>query len=218
MTPNRRQFFVSLAGVPLLLQPASALQPSAPGAKVVDPVFDEIMANLRGLMAEFETQPASRRATLRAIESTLGIQAAHIAQRYDPDLNRALRRRLAREGRVAFIQQLVTAAQRNNQEPSYDAVDAALTQFEQKGLAGLLREVQQTTRKVRLHAAEQFQAAATSRVQYDYCADLNWMIQLTEISAALACAFVGTGAGAAACAAASLALALLLMQKMWYGC
>lgn len=218
MTPNRRQFVVSMAGVPLLLQSASAQPQSAQSARFVDPVFDEIMANLRGLVTEFETQPAARKATLRAIESTLGIQAAHLAAHYDPDLRGALRRRLTRDGRAAFIQQIVTDASHKNQNVSYEAVDSALTRFDRTGLAGILRDVQQTIRRVRQQAPEQFQAVAMNRGQYDYCADLNWMIELAQMSAAIACAFVMFPAGQAACAAASLAVALLLAQKMWFGC
>jgi hypothetical protein len=218
MTPNRRQFFVSIAGVPLLLQPAGAQQQSAPGAKLVDPVFDEIMANLRGLVTEFETQPAARKATLRAIESTLGIQAAHIAAHYDPDLRGALRRRLSRGGRPAFIQQILAEAHQKNQNFSSEAVDAAITRFERHGLAGTLRDVQQTVRKARQLVAEQFQAVAVNGGQYDYCADLRWMIELAELAAAIACAFLLTPGGQAACAAATAAVALLLAQKMWFGC
>ena len=56
-------------------------------------------------------------------------------------------------------------------------------------------------------------------MQYDFCADVRWMIEMAEFSAALACglAFLGPAA-AAACTAASLYLAGMLALRYWYGC
>ena len=49
----------------------------------MDPVLDQTITTLRELVAEGEAKPASRKASARAIEATLGIQAAHIGLHYD---------------------------------------------------------------------------------------------------------------------------------------
>ena len=71
------------------------------GPVLVDPVLDQTITTLRELVAEGDAKPASRKASARAIEATLGIQAAHIGLHYDAQLQRGLRRRQARVGRAA---------------------------------------------------------------------------------------------------------------------
>ena len=66
----------------------------------MDPVLDQTITTLRELVAEGEAKPASRKQSARAIEATLGIQAAHIGLHYDAQVQRGLRRRQARVGRA----------------------------------------------------------------------------------------------------------------------
>ncbi len=220
MTPNRRQFVASIATVPFVLQSAGAQQPDSKNRAYVDPVLDEIVADLRRLAAEFETQPSSRKATLRAMESTLGIQAAHLATYYDGNIRATVRRRRTRIGKPALIQEIVTKAHdARTHNVTHEDVDAGLTRLEQRGLAGVVRDVQQTIRRVRLSAPDQFEAVAVRTTQYNYCSDLNWMIQQAEVAAAIACGIAilePTPAGEAACGAVTLALGLLLAQRAWF--
>jgi hypothetical protein len=215
MNASRRQFVAAVATVPFLpyaVAAQSRAQPSAP-----DPVLEQIVADLRELSAEFDAQPASRKATMRAMESTLGIGAAHLAVTFDPRFLTAIRRRSARQGRAALIQDVVNQAHaRRNHNVAHDAVDAALTRLEQRGLSGCFRDVQQTIRKIRLQAPEQFQAAASRTMQFDYCADLNWMINMLEGIVAIVCAVAilePTVGGEVACGAITLALGMLLVQR-----
>lgn len=213
MTPSRRQFVATLATVPFLAQGTAAQRP-APLAS--DPVLDEILAELRELEAEFEAQPRSRKATMRAMEVALGAGAAHLAAHYDANFRSALRRRQAVAGRAALTQDIVTQAQSRNQNVTHEGVDAAITRADARGLSGVFRDVQQTIRRIRLQAPEQMQAAGFAGVQFDYCADLNWMISMMESMTALACGIAilePTVGGEIACGAMTLALGLLLLQR-----
>lgn len=214
MIPSRRHFVASIAAVPFVSLPVLAQRRAAPAAP--DPVLDQVLADLRALTAELEADPRSRKGTLRAMESTLGIGAAQLAERYDADFRTAFRRRQARVGRAALTQEIVTQAHAGkNHTVSFDAVEAAMTRMEQVGLSGCFRDVQQTIRKVRLQAPDQIQVAAL-RVQFDYCADLVWMINMMEGVVAIACAVAilePTPGGEAACGALTLALGALLVQR-----
>ena len=214
MIPSRREFVASIATVPFLPEAMSA-QPRV-GRGAPDLVLEQILADLKGLSNEIETQPRSRKSAMRAMESTLSIGAAHLAANYDSAFVSSLRRRQARQGRPALVQDIVTQAlNHGNQNVSHDAIEAALTRLERGGLSGCFRDVAQTIRKVRLQAPDQIQAAS-SVVQYDYCADLNWMIQMLEGIVAIACAIAilePTVGGEVACGAITLTLGLLLVQR-----
>ena len=220
MTPDRRQFVASLAGVPLLLQfPTTAAQRPAPQAGFSDPVLDKVNADLRELAAEFETQPANRKQTMRGIEVALGFQAAHFGTHYDARIRRSLRARETRIGRAALIQETLSFSHdRKQHEVSYQAVDAALTRLEQRGISGAVRDVADTIRKIRLNAPDAVQQAA-GRVQFDYCSDLRWQIQMLTALTAIVCGVSGLEPGPffeAACASMTLTLGLLLLQQWWY--
>lgn len=213
MTPSRRQFVTTLAAVPFLTLGASA-QRRPPGSPA-DPVLEQILENLRAQAAEFEAQPGSKKTAMRAMEATLGVGAAHLAVHYDAEFRQALRRGLARSGRAALVQDIVTRAR--NQNLSHEAVDAAIARVEERGLSGCFRDVQQTIRKVRLQAPDQIQAARVGTVQFDYCSDLNWMIGLMEAAVGIACGIAilePTVGGEIACGALTLALGLLLLQRV----
>jgi hypothetical protein len=218
MIPSRRQFVASIAAVPFLSQSAGAQR--RPPSSAPDPVLDQIVADLRELAAEFDSQPRTRKATMRAMESTLGVGAAHLAANYDGNFLAALRRREARLGRAALVQEIVNQAHDNkNHTLSFDAVEAALTRLQQRGLSGGFRDAQQATRRVRLQAPEQIQAAAFGATQFDYCADLNWMIGNMEGIVAIVCSLAvlePTLVGEIPCAALTLALGLLLVQRAWF--
>lgn len=221
MTPDRRQFVASLAGVPLLVQfPAAAAQRPAPQAGFSDPVLEQIIADLRELKAEVEADKVPRKQTLRAIEATLGIQAAHFGAHYDAQVRSALRRREARLGRSGLIQELLNVAHdRKQHEVTYQALDAGLTRLYERGLSGSLRDVRQTIRNLRLHAPDGLQPAALRGMQYDYCSDLNWQIQMMETLVAIACGLAilePTVGGEIACGAMTLALGLLYAQRAWF--
>ena len=217
MTPSRRQFVASIATVPFLVQSTGARQRAA---VATDPTLDQILRDLRDLTAEFEAQPGSRKATLRAMESTLGIGAAHLATQYDPDFQSTLRRRQRRQGRTALVQDLLNLAHDKKQhQVSPDTIDAALTRLEQRGLAGCWRDMQQTVRKVRLQAPDPMQAAAVRHLQFDYCSDLLWMISLMEGVVAVACGIAilePTPGGEIICGALTLALGMLLIQRTFF--
>ena len=223
MTSDRRQFVTSLAGVPLLFQvPAAARQPSPPRAAVTDPVLEQILADLRELKAEMEADKVPRKQTLRAIEATLGVQAAHFSAHYDAPVRSALRRREARLGRSGLVQELLNAAHdRKQHDVSYESLDAGLTRLYQRGLSGALRDVRQTIRNIRLNAPDGLQPAALRGLQYDYCSDLRWQIQMMEMVVAIACGIAilePTVGGEVACGAMTLALGLLYAQRWWFGC
>jgi hypothetical protein len=220
MTPNRREFVASIATVPFVLQSAGAQQPDPTSRAHADPVLDEIVADLQRLAAEFETQPSTRKATLRAMESTLGIQAAHLAAHYDSGVRASLRRRRTRVGRANFVHEIVTMAHdKKHHDVTYESVEAGLTRVEQRGLAGVVRDIQQAVRRLRRDAPDQFHLAAAGGMQFDYCSDLNWMIRQAEAAVSIACGIAilePTPAGEAACGAITLALGLLYAQRSWW--
>jgi hypothetical protein len=227
---SRRNFVTaSLAGLPMLAY-ASSAAPAAPATQaaasaqnknvLVDPVLEQTFATLRELAAEGEAKPSSRKASARAIEATLGVQAAHIALHYDPQLQRALRRRQGRIGRAALIDELVRSAhdhQRHN--VTHEQVEVVLTKLEQGGFAGCLRDVQRALRVARLNAPDPVQAAALLPAQYDFCSDLRWVIEVAEQAAAIICSIAvlePTWALEPFCAAAGLAVATYkAMQWLW---
>src|SRR5688500_11751179 len=65
MTPDRRQFVASLAGVPMLLQSVTAAQRGGSRAGFSDPVLEQIITDLRELKAEVEADLAPRKQTDR---------------------------------------------------------------------------------------------------------------------------------------------------------
>jgi hypothetical protein len=217
MTPSRRQFVASIATVPFLPQTLGAMQRSGTAP---DEVLEQVLADLRELSAEFEAQPGSRKATMRAMESTLSVGAAHLAAHYDADFKATLRRARARRGRAALTQDIVMHAHEHlNRNVSHETVDAAIARLEQRGLSGCFRDVQQTTQKVRLQAPEQIQAAASRAAQYDFCSDLMWMISLMEAIVSVACGIAilePTPGGEIACGALTIALGMLLLERLFF--
>jgi hypothetical protein len=219
MIPNRRQFVVSLAGVPLFLQAASAQQSSGRVAPVQDLVLQQILTDIRELTAEGEAQPSARKAAMRGIETSLGILAAHFSAHYDRPIQAALQRRERRIGRAALVSEVVGHGSGMNHAASHEEVDEALKRFSQIGLAGALRNLQRAQRNVRLNAPDPVQAATLRGAQYSYCDDLAWQIQMLEAATLIACAIAlaePTPLGEAACVAMSLMLASLLVSKMWW--
>lgn len=222
MTPDRRQFVASLAGVPLLLQfpTTTATQRSAPQVGFSDPVLEQIITDLRELKAEVEADKAPRKQTLRAIEATLGVQAAHFSAHYDAQVRSALRRREARLGRSGLVQELLNVAHdRKQHEATYQSLDAGLTRLNDRGLSGTLRDVRQTIRNLRLHAPDGVQPAALRAMQWDYCSDLRWQIDMMEMIVAITCGLAllePTVGGEIACGAMTLALGLLYAQRNWF--
>lgn len=212
MTPSRRQFVASLAAIPFLAQKTGAQPRQSAGA---DPVLDQIISNLQELANEFETQPRSRKATLRALESTLGVGAAHLVN-YDAPILASLQRRQARGGRADLMQEIITLAHDRHHDVSPNAVEAAMTRLEQRGVSGCFRDLQETVRKIRLQAPEQIQAAAFTPAQWDYCSDLNWQIDLLQGMIGVVCAIAilePTPGGEAICGALSLLLGILELAR-----
>lgn len=218
MTPSRRHFVTTLAAVPFLTLGASA-QRRPPGAPA-DPVLEQILEDLRAQAAEFEAQTGSKKTAMRAMEATLGIGAAHLAANYDTEFRQALRRGLARSGRAALIDDVITHARKaGSQNVTHETIDAAMTRYEQVGLSGCFRDMQRTIRRVRLQAPDQIQAARAAAIQWDYCSDLNWMISNLEGLVNVVCAIAilePTWGGEIPCAALILCLGLLQLQRSWF--
>jgi DNA-binding transcriptional regulator YhcF (GntR family) len=227
---SRRQFVTaSLAGLPMLAYSSSAapaaFAPQAasrgPGAAIlVDPVLDQTITTLRELVAEGEAKPASRKASARAIEATLGIQAAHIGLHYDAQVQRGLRRRQARVGRAALIEEMVKSARDHKRHHvTHELVDAVLTKLEHGGFSSCLRDLQRTIRAARLNAPDAYQAAALLPAQYDFCSDVRMMIEAAEIAAGIICSIAvlePTLALEPFCAAAGLIVASYkALQWLW---
>ena len=125
-----------------------------------------------------------------------------------------------RKGRQALVQEITTKV--NKPEITHEAIDAMLTRLERDGMGGVLRQVQKAITRMRENAPEPV-LLARSTTQYDFCSDLNWIIQLTEMTATLACALAYAMLGLnpeadAACAGLQMALALYLAMKLWYNC
>ena len=219
MIPTRRQFVASIATVPFLPQAAignEALQ-SQPYS---DPVLDAIVADFQELSREGTEKPAQRRGAVRGMETLTGVLAAHLSKHYDPDMKRAIRRQIQRKGRQALVQEITTRA--NKPEFTHEAIDAMLTRLERDGLGGVLRDVQKGIKRMREHLPPDY-LQVRSATQFDFCSDLRWFIDMSEMAAAIACALAAGMAGLnpaadAACAAATAALAGYLVMKWWYGC
>ena len=200
---------------------AAQAAPFGQGAPVlIDPVLDRTIATVRELVAEGDARPASRKASARAIEATLGIQAAHVALHYDAQVQRGLRRRQARVGRAALIEEMVKSARDHQRHTvTHELVDTALTQLEQGGFSGVLRELQRAIRAARLNAPDAIQAAALRPAQFDFCADVKRAIETAEIAAGLICAMAVLEPALFLepfCAAAGLALAAYKALEWWY--
>ena len=190
------------------------------GAILVDPVLDQTIDTLRELVAEGNSKPASRKQSARAIEATLGIQIAHIGLHYDAQVQRALRRRQARVGREVLIDELVKSAHDHQRHTvTREQVDVVLTRLEQGGFSGCLRDLQRALRAARLNAPDAVQAATLVSGQYDFCADLRWVIEIAEQAASIICAIAvlePTLALEPFCAAAGLAVAIYKAMQWWW--
>jgi hypothetical protein len=226
---SRRQFVAaSVAGLPMLAygvaagaaQPQGARpSPATPPPGLVDPVLERSIVTTRELVAEGDARPSSRRASARAIEATLGIQATHVGVHYDAQLRRALRRRQTRVGRAALVDEVVKFV-REHQHPgvTHELVDGALNSLASDGFAGALRDLQRAVRAARLNAPDAVQAAALP-AQFDFCADVKRAIELAEISAAIICALAvlePTLALEPFCAAATLLVAVYKGMEWWW--
>lgn len=228
---SRRQFVAaSLAGIPMLAHSNSAApaalapQAASPGQSgpiLVDPVLDQTITTVRELVAEGDAKPALRKQSARAIEATLGIQAAHIALHYDAQIQRGLRRRQARIGRAALIDELVRSAHDHQRHTlTHEQVELALTKLEQGGFSGTLRDLQRAIRAARLNAPDAVQAAALLPGQFDFCSDCRMMIEWATTVAEVICAFAAlepTLALEPLCAAAGL-LVLAYRTMYWWWC
>jgi hypothetical protein len=229
--PSRRRFVAaSLAGLPVLAGGTasllgspltlSAAQPRVQSPPDSDPVLDAIVADFRELRREGDERPGQRRGAVRGIETLTGVLAAHLSTHYDPEMKRAIRQLLQRKGRQAFVQDLTSKV--NRPEFTHDKVDAMLTRLERDGLGGVFRDIQKGIKRMRDNMPPDY-LQVRSATQYDFCADLRWIIEMAEFASALACSIAvgmgGTNAAAdAACAGAGMALAGYLAMKWWYGC
>jgi hypothetical protein len=224
--PSRRQFVAaSLAGLPVMAlggsMGSSQGKPAAPRPDIAaDPVLDHINASLRELYSEGENKPGARREVTRAIEATLGVQAAHIARHYDPLLKEALRQREQRLGRPALVEEMVAAARRKNlPNVTHELVDEAVSRIARYGLSGCIRDGQRTIRAIRLRAPDAVHAVSMAPAQYDFCSDLAWIIEVTTMIIAISCVLAFSPAFELAlpvCWAAEAYMAGLLLMKAWW--
>jgi hypothetical protein len=230
---SRRQFVAaSLAGLPMIAHAGStalaAPSQAAPrqaaarqtATALVDPVLEQSLATARELVAEGNATPSARKANTRALEATLGIQAAHIGLHYDAQIQRALRRRLARVGRAAVIEEVVKFTRDHHQQGvTHELVDTALTALTRDGFSGRLKDLQRALRVARLNAPDAVQAAALLPGQFDFCADVRRAIELAEIAAGIACAIAvlePSLGGEPFCAAAGLLVAIYKAMEWWW--
>src|SRR5215203_4808941 len=237
--PSRRQFVTtSLVGLPMLAGGTATLLGSPPltldGAEQrglpdkleagvqspsnSDPVLDAIVSDFREVRREGDEKPSQRRGAVRAIETLTGVLAAHLSKHYDADVKRAIRLQLQRKGRQALVHEITTRV--NKSEITHEAIDAMLTRLERDGVGGVLREAQKSIKRMRENMPPDY-LQVRSVTQYDFCSDLNWMIQLAEMCSAIACAVAMGSAGVnpaadAACAGTTAALAGYLAMKWWY--
>jgi hypothetical protein len=190
------------------------------GPVLVDPVLERTVTTLRELVAEGEAKPASRKESARAIEATLGIQAAHIGLHYDAQVQRGLRRRQARVGRAALVDEMVRFAHDHKHHAvTHEIIDAALTKLAQGGFSGCLRDLQRSLRAARLNAPDAVQAAMLRPAQFNFCADVKLAIEAAEVAAGIICAIAAlepTLALEPFCAAAGLILASYKALEWWY--
>ena len=181
-----------------------------------DPVLDALLADFAELKREGDAKPSSRKGAARGMETLTGVLAAHMGKHYDPDLKRGMRQQIRLHGRQALVQDIVTRA--NKPEFTHEKVDAMLTRLERDGMSGILRDLQKTMKRVRESLPPDVMQVR-STAQFDFCADVRWMVDIAEFSAALACGVAWVGpAAAAACSGASVYLAGVLALKWWYGC
>lgn len=213
MVGSRRQFLAGVgAGVPLLLlQKPEAQAQSSPS----DPVLDAMIADLAELTREGNASPAARKGVLRAAEALTGAMAVHLGQHYDGTLKSSIRR--LGVNRQAFVQDVTTRI--NKPEITPEKVEAALRVLEKDGLKGALLRSRQVLKRVRENAPEVLMV----KRQFDFCAELRWMVELQDMIASMACllslAFGGTNIAAdLACAAMTTDAILLHATAMWFGC
>jgi hypothetical protein len=216
---NRRDF-VALTpllalGPPLLAQPAGRRNEQLP----VDTVLEGILQDFRDLKDEWDTKPNQRQAVTRATESLSGVLGAHLGAHYDANVKRGLRRAIAKKGRQAFVQDQVSRLP-NVRHEDYDKF---LDRFEKTGFEGVFKDGQKALRKLR-EQNPNFQRVAyggAATMQYDFCADLNWIINLCQWSLTL-CTGIAilepTVGGEIACGAIAMALAMYEAMRWWYGC
>jgi hypothetical protein len=209
----------SSTAAPAAFAPQAAAR--GPGGPIlVDPVLDQTITTLRELVAEGDAKPSLRKESARAIEVTLGIQAAHIGLHYDGQVQRGLRRRQARVGRSVLIDEMVRFAHDHQHHTvTHERVDAVLTKIEQGGFAGCLRDLQRALRAARLNTPDAVQAATLRPAQFDFCSDVKMMIEAASIAAGIICAIAAlepTLALEPFCAAAGLILASYKAMQWWW--
>ncbi|MEO5740205.1 MAG: hypothetical protein ABIS29_06395, partial [Vicinamibacterales bacterium] len=166
--PSRRQFVTtSLAGLPILAggtasllgSPSFTLKAAEPQGLVSkpetsvqspphsDPVLDAMLADFAELKREGDAKPSARKGSARGMETLTGVLAAHLGQHYDAALKRRLRQQLRQQGRQAFVQDIVTRA--NKPELTHEKATAMLMRLERDGMSGILRDIQKTMKRVR---------------------------------------------------------------------
>ena len=215
MSINRRQFLGTSVGASVLLLPFD-LQAQSPSES--DPVLEQIMADLSELKKEGDAKPGNRKGSFRGIEALTGVIATHYGKTYDQDLKRKIKQ-LGRK-RTAFVQDVVTSV--NKPEFTHEVAELMLTRLEKEGLSGIMRDVQRKMRRLRENTPVDILPVRAS-MQYDFCSDLIWMIQLMEGVTAIACGFAGLQLGLniganITCASLTMQLGIYYSLRWWYGC
>jgi hypothetical protein len=203
MVDTSRRTFVTgvLAGLPTLAM--AGTQPAAPAG--ADPVWTQIMTDLRRIHGEL-TADASRRDSLRALESTITMHAAYSTALGNPArIQRAVTARL-RGARREFLEEVRRMGSREHREaelrrwlpkldgrrfdlpePSDDQLERAMVSLSRQGhvpilastanLARLLSEQKPQIARVRLEAA-----------QWDLCQQWEAQMALIGFLAGTVCA------------------------------
>jgi hypothetical protein len=135
-----------------------------------DPVMTQLHNDIHGLVAEANARPLGRKASLRAIESLLAVEATHFAQHYDAGLSRSLAQGVrASGGKDALIARLL----QSNPNPAYtlDQYRQGLDLLEHAPMSAVIRQAVINVREVREKAPD-LALAGYRPVVYMNCSDL----------------------------------------------
>ncbi len=158
---NRRDFVTTTVGSLALTGVGLTAQGRRPTPTPPDPLMDQMNQELEHINAELKAKPKGLGA-LRALESTLAVSAAHVQQKVDPEIRKALRQM----NREHLINQMVDA------EPKLTRQKAGqiIATLQKQGLSGLMRDHAKQVRKLhdRLEKEGPLQRISTTNlVQYD---------------------------------------------------
>jgi hypothetical protein len=176
----RRAFLTSLAAVPatlavpVLAQQQPLVRPVPTGR---DPMLEGIQADVLELVREAKASPSARKPSLRAIESLLNVQAAHVGRSYDAQIKKAVQSAIKRHGgKDNLAGHLLQIAPASARTITFTQCREALDLLESTPLSALTRKAALDLRKVREKAPD-LALAGYRPVIYMNCSDLRRAIE-----------------------------------------